>query len=140
MPGVYLSREGKLYASVDGLWDINLSESVNKATGGKGDKLPLAVKDLAANMGTAPAPGGPVVSATLGQGAGANVASVSKDGDRAMTVNFSKLLLDALGVQTSDTKIDVKTIRADNAGLAQNADSTTLTAGSLSTGRTTLTK
>ncbi len=138
VPGVYLSPDGKLYAAVSGLWDMNMSGDVNKALGGSGDKLPLSVSALASHSGTAPAPSTTQMSATLGQAPGANVASVNKDGDRAMTVNFSRLLLDALGVQTADAKIDVKGVTATGAGVAQDRANTTVTAGTVATGRTTV--
>ena len=162
VPGVYMSPDGKLYASVDGLWDSELTDAVNKSLGQNGDVVPLRVSDLLASK---PAPGGgPAMadmselkvkgsvgltrgtlesggmSATLGAGQGANVAQVDKDGDRSLSVAFSKLLLDAFGVESGGTTVDVKNVQATGVTGKQVGDKTTAGAASVTTGKASLTR
>lgn len=177
VPGLYMNREGKLYASVDGLWDIDLTETVTGAMGQKSATMPLRVADLARSAtggsgGTgggrsgspsggsaSPAPAdlselklqgtvglnagtvrGDGMSATLGSAPGANVAQVQKDGDRSLSVAFSKLLLDAFGVEAGGAKVDVKNVQAQNASARQEGSRTSVGVGSVSTGQTTITR
>ena len=59
-----------------------------------------------------------VVQATLGQG---NVGTVDRtvgpDGQRSMSVNFAKLVLDALGVEAGSVNVDIKGVKAEGAGV-----------------------
>ena len=61
------------------------------------------------------------VTATLGSEPGANVATVHSDGGRAMSVNFTRLVVDALGIEAGGVQVNVKNLKAGNAGASTGA-------------------
>lgn len=172
VPGVYMSREGKLYAEVNGLWDKELTAQMNKALGRTGSAVPLRVSDLAASMGGAGGSGGSGsaggsgpsmartdelqasgtvglragtirsdgMSATLGSAPGANTAKVEIDGTRSLSVEFSKLLLEAFGIRAGGARVDVKSVSAGSAALHQAGARTDVSAGTLRTGAASITR
>ena len=159
-----MSNDGKLYAEVSGMFDKELTPMVNGALGREGETLPLSVKQLAGSTGggsggTGTGGGTPGVdlantkvngtvglrsgtlstdamSATVGKG---NTANVNMDGDRSLSVSFSKLILDAFGIQAGGAKVDVKDVSATGASFNSSAGGTTTKAASVKTGATSAT-
>lgn len=169
VPGVYMSGEGKLYAEVSGLWDSELTEQMNKALGRSGSTVPLRVSELAAAASGGGAGGGSTssgpsmartdeikasgtvglragtlrsegMSATLGSAPGANTAKVEVDGSRSLSVQFSRLLLEAFGIKAGGAAVDVRSVSAGNASMRQAGGRTDVHADSLRTGAASITR
>jgi hypothetical protein len=163
VPGIYISKEGKLFAEVSGLWDKDLTADMNKALGRSGSVIPLRVADLAKSAGGGGAGGNTLArfdelkasgtvglkpgtiasggtSATVGSGQGANVAKVEVDGSRSLSVQFSKLLLEAFGIRAGGATVDVQNIVAGNASLREAGGRTDMSASTLRTGAASITR
>ena len=157
VPGVYISKDGKLFAEVNGMWDKDLTAQMNAALGRTGSAVPLRISDLAATSGGSGGSGASMartqdikaqgtvglragtlrsegMSATLGSAPGANVAKVEVDGSRSLSVQFSKLLLEAFGIKAGGATVDVKEVQAGNAAVRQAGGRTDVSASTLSTG------